>query len=156
MTNFIGQTLFVAEALPTTNTAAAFAALTWVRVNGELDLFQLGVTHSMVEIPKLSGFTTVDKGAGTGSESTATFKEVPSDAGQEDIKNAADGDSGILSVKIVDGSGAANAPVSGDPVIYAQGIAHSHVPNQPTNTTFQGFSISFRQNAPTIVATEPA
>ena len=156
MTNFIGQTLFVAEALPTANTAAAFAALTWVRVKGELDLFQLGITHSLIEKPALSGFTGVDKGAGTGSESTATFEEVPADAGQEDIKNAADGDSGILSVKIVDGSGTDNAPVSGDPVIYAQGIAHSHVPNQPTNANFQGFSISFRQNAKTIVATEPA
>ena len=157
MSNFIGQTLFVAEALPSANTAAAFESLSWVKVNGLITLPQLGITHSMIDVPDLeTGFTSADKGAGQGTDTTMTFSEKPADAGQEDIKNAADGDSGILSVKIVDGSGAAQAPVTGDPVKYAQGIAHSHQPNQGDNAAYEGFTIGFRQNAPTIAATEPA
>jgi len=157
MTNFIGQTIFVAEAYPSANTAAGFEALSWVKVNGLQTLPQLGVTHSMIDVPDLqTGFTSAVKGAGQGADTTATFREVASDAGQEDIKNSADSQAGILSIKIVDGSGAAQAPVSGDPVLYAQGIAHSYQPNQGDNASFEGFTIGFRQNAPTIAATQPA
>jgi len=155
--NFIGHTIYAADAYPTENTAAAFAALTWVKVEGLITLPQLGVTHSMIDVPDLqTGFTSAVKGAGLGVDTTATFRNVASDAGQEDIKNSADSQAGILSIKIVNGSGTAQAPVSGDPVLYAQGIAHSHQPNQGDNASFEGFSIGFRQNAPTIAATEPA
>jgi len=155
--NFIGQTMFVAEAYPSANTSTAFESLTWVKVNGLQTLPQLGVTHSMIDVPDLqTGFTSAVKGAGQGVDTTATFREVASDAGQEDLKAAANSQAGIMSIKIVDGSGTDQAPVSGDPVIYAQGIAHSHQPNQGDNASFEGFTISFRQNAPTIVATEPA
>jgi len=155
--NFIGQTIYVAEAYPTANTSTAFASLTWVKVEGLITLPQLGVTHSMIDVPDLqTGFTSAVKGAGLGVDTTATFRNVASDAGQEDIKNSADSQAGILSIKIVNGSGTAQAPVSGDPVLYAQGIAHSHQPNQGDNASFEGFSIGFRQNAPTIAATEPA
>jgi len=155
--NFIGQTIYVAEAYPSANTSTAFEALTWVKVEGLITLPQLGVTHSMIDVPDLqTGFTGAVKGAGQGVDTTATFRDVPADAGQEDIKTAADSQAGILSVKIVDGSGTAQAPVSGDPVRYAQGIAHSHQPNQGDNASYEGFSVGFRQNAPTIVATEPA
>ena len=155
--NFIGQTIYVAEAYPSANTSTAFESLTWVKVEGLITLPQLGVTHSMIDVPDLqTGFTSAVKGAGQGVDTTATFRDVPADAGQEDIKVAADSQAGILSVKIVDGSGTAQAPVSGDPVRYAQGIAHSHQPNQGDNASYEGFSVGFRQNAPTIVATEPA
>jgi len=155
--NFIGQTIYVAEAYPSANTSTAFEALTWVKVGGLITLPQLGVTHSMIDVPDLqTGFTSAVKGAGQGVDTTATFRDVPADAEQEDIKTAADSQAGILSVKIVDGSGTAQAPVSGDPVRYAQGIAHSHQPNQGDNASYEGFSVGFRQNAPTIVATEPA
>ena len=157
MSNFIGQTIYVEEALPAANTTAGFEALTWVKVNGVITLPQLGLTHSMIDVPDLqTGFTSAVKGAGQGADTTATFREVPSDAGQEDIKAAANSQAGIISIKIVDGSGAAQAPVTGDPVIYAQGIAHSHQPNQGDNASYDGFTIGFRQNAPTIVATQPA
>ena len=157
MSNFIGQTLFVAEALPSANTAAAFESLTWVKVNGLITLPQLGITHSMIDVPDLqTGFTSAVKGAGQGTDTTATFREVASDAGQEDIKNVANSQAGLISIKIVDGSGVAQAPVTGDPVKYAQGIAHSHQPNQGDNAAYEGFTIGFRQNAPTIAATEPA
>ena len=157
MSNFIGQTLFVAEALPSANTAAAFESLSWVKVNGLITLPQLGITHSMIDVPDLqTGFTSAVKGAGQGTDTTATFREVASDAGQEDIKNVANSQAGLISIKIVDGSGVAQAPVTGDPVKYAQGIAHSHQPNQGDNAAYEGFTIGFRQNAPTIVATEPA
>ena len=155
--NFIGQTIYVAEAYPSANTSTAFEALTWVKVEGLITLPQLGVTHSMIDVPDLqTGFTSAVKGAGQGVDTTATFRDVPADAGQEDIKAAADSQAGILSVKIVDGSGTAQAPVSGDPVLYAQGIAHSHQPNQGDNASYEGFSVGFRQNAPTIVSAEPA
>jgi len=157
MSNFIGQTLFVAEALPSANTAAAFESLSWVKVNGLITLPQLGITHSMIDVPDLqTGFTSAVKGAGQGTDTTATFREVASDAGQEDIKNVANSQAGLISIKIVDGSGVAQAPVTGDPVKYAQGIAHSHQPNQGDNAAYEGFTIGFRQNAPTIAATEPA
>jgi len=155
--NFIGQTLYVAEAYPTTNTSAAFESLEWVKVNGLITLPQLGLTHSMIDVPDLqTGFTSAVKGAGQGVDTTATFRNVATDAGQEDVKNSADSQAGILSIKIVDGSGVAQAPVTGDPVLYAQGIAHSHQPNQGDNASYEGFTVGFRQNAPTIAATEPA
>jgi len=154
--NFIGQTLFVAEAYPSANTSTAFESLTWVKVEGLITLPQLGVTHSMIDVPDLqTGFTSAVKGAGQGVDTTATFRNVASDAGQEDLKNSADSQAGIISIKIVDGSGTAQAPAAGDPVKYAQGIAHSHQPNQGDNTSYEGFTVGFRQNAPTIDGVEP-
>lgn len=155
--NHIGKTLWVAEAAPATNDDTGFEALTWVEVKGHITLPQFGVTHSMIDVPDLkSGFTSAVKGAGQGVDTTATFRQVDGDAGQEDVMAAANSQDGIISFKIVKGSGTDNAPASGDPVEYATGIAHSYQPNQGDNSNYEGFSVGFRQNDFTVVATEPA
>ena len=97
-------------------------------------------------------------GAGSGNDSTLTFRLVDSDAGQEDVRNRANagGTSGAASLKIVKGSGTAQAPETGDPVQYAQGYLHSYVEIQGDDSSHEGFSVKFKQNALTIDATEPA
>lgn len=154
--NHIGKTIYIATAVPTTNDNAGFEALTWVKASGVITTPQLGVTHSMIDVPDLqSGFTSAVKGAGQGVDTTATFRNVDSDTGQATLKTAAESQAGVLSVKIVTGSGVDNAPVAGDPVEYAQGIAHSYQPNQGDNSSYEGFSVGFRQNDFTVVSTQP-
>lgn len=155
----IGKTIYFAASLPATNNAAGFEALTWVKVSGVQVLPQLGVSHANIDVPDVeTGFTTGLKGAATGNDSTMSFRDVPSDTGQANIRTAADagGDGGAGSIKIVDGSGTDNAPATGDPVQYAQGYVHSYVEIQGDTTTHEGFSVNFKQNAVTIDATEPA
>lgn len=155
----IGKTIYVAAALPATNTAAGFEALTWVKAEGVQVLPQLGVSHANIDAPDLqTGFTQGIKGAGSGNDSTMSFRDVDSDAGQEDIRDAANagGDGGIMSIKIVKGSGTDQAPVENDPVQYAQGYVHSYVEIQGDTTTHEGFSVNFKQNALTIDDDQPA
>lgn len=155
----IGKTIYVAEAHPATNDAGGFEALTWVKISGVQTLPQLGVNHNDIPVADLqSGFTSGIKGAGTGNDSTMTFRMVASDAGQTDIRDLANagGTGGNCSIKIVKGSGASQAPATGDPVQYAQGYAHSYVEIQGDDSSHEGFSVNFRQNALTVDATEPA
>jgi hypothetical protein len=155
----IGKTIYVAEGLPATNDEAGFEDLTWVKANGVQTLPQLGVTHSDISVPDLqTGFTSGVKGEGTGIDSTMSFRSVASDAGQAIIRNRADagGTAGAASIKIVKGSGAAQAPVAGDPVQYAQGYLHSYAEIQGDVSTHEGFSVNFRQNALTVNAVEPS
>lgn len=159
--NSIGKTIYVAQALPATNNAAGFEALTWVQAKGVQTLPQLGVSHSGIDVPDLAtGFTASVKGAATGVESTMSFRRVSADAGQIDIKEQSDNGQGLLSVKIVTGTGVdagdGPAPVTGDRVQYAQGYVHSYQENQGDTTTHEGFTVTFRQNALTVDATEPA
>lgn len=158
--NHIGDTIYVAKAYPATNDAAGFEALVWVQAKGNVTLPQLGVSHSMIDIPDLAtGFTDAVKGAGQGVDTTMTFRDVDGDTGQADVIAQADDNDGILCVKIVSGTGADTgdgpAPVAGDVVKYAQGIAHSHQPNQGDSSSYKGFQVGFRQKKPTVVATEP-
>jgi len=159
--NNIGKTLYVAQALPATNNAAGFEALTWVQVKGLQVLPQLGVTHADIEVPDLgTGFTSTLKGAATGVESTMSFYTVASDPGQVDVLEQAEDQQGLLSIKIVTGSGTDSgdgpAPVTGDPVQYAQGICKNYQQVQGDNTTHEGFTVAFRQNEFTVNGTEPA
>lgn len=153
-TNHIGKTIYHAVAAPATNTKAGFEALTWVLVKGGQTLFQFGVSHSMIDVSDLqTGFTSAVKGPAQGVDTTATFREITADVGQVAIRLAANSQAGISSFKIVDGTGVDNAPVTGNPVEYAQGILHSVQPNPPEDTTFEGFTVSFRQNAATVITT---
>lgn len=155
--NHIGKTIYIATAAPATNDDTGFEALTWVKASGVITLPQLGVTHSMIDVPDLqTGFTSAVKGAGQGVDTTSTFRNVTGDTGQATLKAAAVSQAGILSVKLVTGTGVANAPVTGDLVEYAQGIAHSYTPNQGENSAYEGFSVGFRQNDFTVAGTEPA
>lgn len=156
-TTNIGKTLYVAEALPATNTAGAFAGLTWVKVNGVQSIGGIGISHSGIDVPDLqTGFTTQMKGAGAGTDSSMTFRNIAADAGQIDVKGLAEDSTGLGSIKIVTGSGTNEAPVQGDPVIYAQGIFHSYLPNEDSTTSYDGWSATFRNNAPAVSATQPA
>lgn len=149
----IGKTIYVAEAIPATNDEGGFAALTWTKVNGVQVLPQLGVSHSNIDVPDLeSGFTQGLKGAGSGNDSTASFRDVDGDAGQETLRDLANagGDAGLGSIKIVKGSGENNAPTAGDPVEYAHGYFHSYVKMQGDTSTHEGFSVNFKQNALTV------
>lgn len=162
--NHIGKTMYVAEALPATNDAAGFEALTWVQVKGIQTLPVLGVSYSGIDAPDLAtGFTKSSKGAGAGRDTTFTFRDMGGssiDPGQEDVIGLAEDRDGLGSVKLVAGTGAFGAdgpaPQTGDKVEYAQGYFHTFEPNQGTVTTHEGGTCSFRQNDFTIAATEPA
>lgn len=155
--NHIGKTIYQSSAIPSSNDTTGFEALTWVKVAGVQTLPQLGTTHSMIDVPDLqTGFTSAVKGAAQGVDTTATFRNVASDTGQDNLKTAAESQAGLMSFKIVDGSGTNNAPETGDAVEYAQGIAHSYQPNQGDDSTYEGFTVGFRQNAATVTGTEPA
>ena len=154
--NHIGKTIYHSTAAPATNNKAGFEALTWVLVSGGQTLPQLGVSHSMIDVPDLqTGFTSAVKGAAQGVDTTATFRNVAADAGQIAIKTAANSQAGVGAIKIVTGTGTNNAPVTGDVVQYAQGILHSFQPNMPDNSSFEGFTVGFRQNAATVDDVEP-
>ena len=158
--NHIGATVYVAKAYPATNTAAGFEALSWGLAKGNQTLPQLGVSHNLIDIPDLAtGFTDAVKGAGQGVDTTMTFRDVDGDTGQADVIAQANDNDGILCVKIVYGTGTDSgdgpAPVAGDVVEYAQGVAHSYQPNQGTDSSYKGFQVGFRQKKPTVVATEP-
>ena len=158
-TSHIGATIYYAAGVPATNTASAFAAMTWVNVAGAQTLPQLGVSHDSISVEDIrSGFTKALKGAATGVDSTSTFREVEGDAGQLAIAGLANarGDAGTGSVRIVYGTGADNAPVTGDECEYAQGYFHSLQPNQGSVSSYKGFSVNFMQNDFTVKGTIPA
>ena len=154
----IGKTMFVSAALPETNDTAGFEALSWTPVAGLVQGPQFGYQHAMIEIPDLqTGRGSAVKGMGTGAESSMALKLTPnSDAGQELVKTIADGPQGKVSIKLVRGSGTGNAVQAGDPVEYAQGILHSYMLNAADGDSYEGFTVSFRQNAEHVTGTEPA
>jgi len=153
----IGKTIYVASALPATNDEPGFDALTWVKANGVQTIGSLGVSHANIDVPDLqTGFTQGVKGAATGNDVQLTFRMVPNDAGQGNIRTLANagGVAAAGSIKIVRGSGANQAPVVGDPVQYAQGYFHSYVENEASDSSYEGFTVQFRQNAQTVNAIE--
>lgn len=155
----IGLSIYVAAALPATNDAAGFEAMSWLEADHPVQGPQFGLTHSNIDIPDLKGgFTTGAKGSGQGQDSQMSFRIDNSTltAGQVALKTAADGAQGTMSIKIVRGSGADNAAQSGDPVQYAQGYVHSYIENQATDNSYEGFQVNFKQNAPTVSGTQPA
>lgn len=159
--NHIGKTLWVATALPATNDAAGFEALTWVQVKGIQTLPLLGVTHAGIDVADLAtGFTSAVKGAASGKDSPFSHRDIPGDPGQGNVKTQAIDPSGVGSVRIVEGSGTDTgdgpAPVTGDVVEYAQGYFHSYDPNEGSDSTHRGATISFRQNNFSVEGTVPA
>ena len=154
--NNIGKTLYIADELPTTNDKTGFEALSWVQVKGVQVLPQLGVTGANIDVPDLqSGFTAGVKGAMSGNESTATFRRVDNDPGQEDVEEIANSPEGLCSIKIVRGSGTNQAPMPGDPVQYAQGYMNAYLEIQGDTTTHEGFTVTFKQNDFTVNDVEP-
>lgn len=155
----IGKTVYVAEALPATNNEAGFDALTWVKVNGLVSIGSLGISHSNIDVPDLqTGFTKGVKGAATGNDVPMAFAMVASDAGQEDIRGLANasGTGAVGSIKVVRGTGASQAPAVGDAVQYAQGYFHTYAETEASDTSYEGFTVQFKQNAATVTALEDA
>lgn len=154
--NHIGKSMYYSTALPATNDAAGFEALTWVKVPGFQSGAQFGFDHADIDVPDLeSGITGRLKGAGTGAQSTLAFRKT-ADAGQGTLKALADGIQTVGSIKIARGSGANGALEEGDPVEYAQGYYKSFTKVEASTTTHEGFTVVFQQNAPSVEATEPA
>lgn len=154
--NNIGKSIYMSSSLPATNDSTGFEALTWTQINGVQQLPQLGVDHANIDVPDLlTGFTTGIKGATSGVVSQMTFRKVASDTGQANLRTASDDSQGLIAIKIGTGSGTAGALVTGDAVQYAQGYAFGYQENQGNETTHEGFTVSFHQNALTIDATEP-
>ncbi|MEM7778199.1 MAG: hypothetical protein AAF732_21655 [Pseudomonadota bacterium] len=158
--NDIGKRIYVAAAVPATNDAAGFEALTWVWARYHVTLPQLAMTHNEIEIPDMEeGFNQTVKGAASGVPTTMDFRIDDGDRanpGQVVVKTQAIDEDGILSVKIVDGSGVNGAPATGDLVQYAQGITHSFQLNQGTTDSYEGFQATFKPNQRPVDATEPS
>lgn len=146
-TNDIGFAVYVSAALPATNTEVGFDALLWTKVPGVQSIGEFGVTHEGVDVPDLeSGFTRQVKGAGSGVNTSMTFRRVQGDAGQAAIKAIADGADGVCAVKLIKLSAPPN-PTVGDRVFYGQGIMHSYTIREKSVTSHDGFSVVFRNNA---------
>lgn len=155
----IGKTLWIAMAHPATHDAAGFAALSWVKVNGVQTLPQLGISHNNIDVPDLeSGEVMGLKGAATGKDSVTSFRKVPNDTGQGNIRTLADtpGGGGNGSIRITRGSGVGGAPAAGNELEYAKGYFHTFDPIQGDDSTHEGFSVNFKQNGLTVDAAFPA
>ena len=77
-----------------------------------------------------------------------------------DVSDLGTAQSGLYSLKIVRGSGTDSgdgpAPVAGDVVQYAQGYLHTYDLNEKDDSSFEGGTISFKQNDFTVDDAEPA
>lgn len=159
--NQIGLTLYGVAGVPATNDDAGFEALTFVQLKGTQMLPKFGVTHSNIDVSDLgTGFTSGVKGAASGNDSTFTFHGTGADTGIATAIVAANAQSGLYSLKIVRGSGTDSgdgpAPVAGDVVQYAQGYLHTYDLNEKDDSSFEGGTISFKQNDFTVDDVEPA
>lgn len=155
--NYIGSTLYASAGVPATNDAAGFEALTWTKVNKNTTLPNFGFTHNLITADPLeSGITEKVKGMGVGVASDVACELVDADAGQGILRTAARSSQGNLSFKIGFGTGASNALVAGDEVIYAQGICHSYREVEGNGTTSRGFIVTFDQTLVEINDEEPA
>jgi hypothetical protein len=150
------KAIFVSTGLPATNNEAGFEALTWVRVAHPVVGPQFGITHANIDIPNLeTGWTKGAKGAGSGQDSSMTFATVVGDAGQTAIKglSQAGGPGGNGSIKVVRIASAGADPATGAPVVFAQGYFHSYIETAADTTSYEGFTINFKQNDATIEGT---
>ena len=154
--NYIGATLYVSAALPATNDAAGFEALTWTEVGGVTQLPSFGFTYSLITADQLkSGITDKVKGMGVGKASTMACELVDADAGQAIIRTLSRGTAGNGSVKIGFGTGVDNALVTGDEVEYAQGIVHGYEAVDATGSASRGFTTTFDQTFVEVNDAEP-
>jgi len=158
--NNIGLTLYGVAGSPATNNKAGFEALTWVQLKGTQSLPVFGVTHNNIDVSDLgTGFTSGVKGAATGKDTTLTYHGDGTDTGIATAIVAANAQSGVYSLKIVRGSGTDGgdgpAPVAGDVVQYAHGYLHTYEENPKDDSSFEGASINFKQNAATVDDVEP-
>lgn len=157
--NNLGKSIFFSATLPATHTAAGFVALTWLELENPQTLPQFGISHGNIDVPALkTGFTSGVKGAASGvdTQGSCSISSSTLTTNQLAFKAICESNSGLIALKIGTGTGAGGALVSANVVEYAQGYVHSYQENQPTETTFEGFTYSFKQNVgPSIKATQP-
>jgi hypothetical protein len=150
------KAIYVASALPATNNEAGFEALTWVRVAHPVVGPQFGITNANIDVPNLeTGFTLGAKGAGSGQDSAMTFATVAADAGQVALKGLANagGPGGNCSIKVVRIATPGAEPTTGAAVTFAQGYVHSYMENPADTTSYEGFTVNFKQNALAVTGT---
>lgn len=156
--NHIGKRIYVTAELPDTNDAAGFEALDWTRARHCQQLPQLGVSHNEIEVEDIEkGFTEILKGDARGIESQVIFWLPPEDdSGQTIVRDQSVDQEGVISIKIVRGTGEDKEPQEGDRVQYARGFVRNYQERQGTVQTSEGFEVTFRQNDFTVIAEEPA
>ena len=159
--NNIGLTLYGVAGAPATNDKAGFEALTMIQLKGTQTLPVFGVSHNNIDVADLgTGFTSGVKGAATGKDTTFTYHGDGADTGIATAITAANEQAGVFSLKIVRGSGddTGDGPAStaGDVVQYAHGYMHSYEQNAKDDSSFEGATINFKQNAATVDDVEPA
>ena len=159
--NNIGLTLYGVAGAPATNDKAGFEALTMIQIKGVQNMPVFGVSHNNIDVSDLgTGFTSGVKGAATGKDTTFTYHGDGTDAGIATSITAANEQAGIYTLKIVRGSGTDTgdgpAATAGDVVQYAHGYLHSYEQNAKDDSSFEGATINFKQNAATVDDVEPA
>ena len=154
----IGRVLQIAAARPATHDNAGFGALTWLTIGNWETLPQFGLSHSDIDVPNgATGITEAVKGAQTGVATTFawTVGAAAADTGQAAAIAAASavGAGSIVSLRIVETPAPGGTPASPNPMTAATGYLGSLVPNQGSNSSYEGFTVSFRQNGPTVTGT---
>jgi hypothetical protein len=152
----IGRVLQIALARPATNDNAGFGALTWQTIHDWETLPQFGLAHSDIEVPNgATGFTQSLKGAQTGTATTFSWSTGTTSTGQTNAITAAlaAGPGSIVSLRIVETPVLGGTPAATNPMEAATGYLGSLVPNQGSNSSYEGYSVTFRQDAPTVIGT---
>ena len=150
--NHIGKRVWFSPALPATNDAAGFEALNWTEIGIYQGGARFGFEHEDIDVPNLTtGLTPKLKGMGAGQASTLSFADAASfTSARGDLKALADGTGTVGSIRI------ARNTTSGTPVAYCQGYYKSFVEMEESGTSHEGFTVTFQQNAPHVIATIPA
>jgi hypothetical protein len=159
MPTHLRRKLFHSPVPPTANTSTAFEALTWTEVGAVEQLPVFGNTHANIESGSVTDGTMYnDKGMKSfRSSEIICLTPEEADAGQTALVASANSWPGRCALKMgIDlGSGTNYALAAGDAIVYAHGYVHSHVRNQGTGSSYQGFTVTFQQNADEVEATEP-
>lgn len=158
--NNLGKSIYFSATLPATHNVAGFEALTWLELEGAQTLPQFGISHGNIDVPALkTGFASGVKGIASGvdTQGSCFIEDSTLTTNQLAFKAICESNGGQVALKIGTGEGALGALTTGDTVEYAQGYAHSYQENQPSESTYEGFTYSFKQNVgPSIKATQPA
>lgn len=150
------KAIYVTAGVPATNNEAGFEALTWTRVAHPVTGPSFGITHANIDVPNLeTGFTLGAKGAGSGIDSQMSFADKAADAGQALLKQLAEagGANGYGSIRLARIATPGGDPITGAEVQFATGYFHSYTENAADTTSYEGFSVNFKQNAPAVTGT---
>lgn len=151
-----GKQVWLASGRPATNDAAGFEGLTWVRLNGYTGGLQLKMDGSSAEVEDLAlGVTLSGRGMDSGVASEITFRRIASDDGQTLVGTITATCSGAASVKVISAA-CGSAPATGDPVEYAQGYLMGAGGNEIAGSEAVLGMVTFKQELPSVAATQPA